>query len=111
MDLVALGPLIWLSAKFELCVLVSLVCLGCLARNVGGFYLDSCPGCGHWLAMASMLVVLVAPSVGCGFCGCIGLMPFSLCFRGGVVRLLSFLVAFLARCSATGCLFGHWPFW
>ena len=65
MDLVALGPLIWLSAKFGLCVLVSLIFLGCLARIVGGFYLDSCPGCGHRLAMAGMLVVLLGRPV-CG---------------------------------------------
>ena len=58
MDLVALGPLIWLIAKFGLCVLVSLVFLGYLDRIVGSFYLDSCPGCGHRLAMAGMLVVL-----------------------------------------------------
>ena len=67
-DLVALGPLIWLSAMFGLCVLVSLVFLGCLARIVGGFYLVSCPGCGLQLSMAGMLVVLLGrPFVGLGF--------------------------------------------
>ena len=35
----------------------------------------------------------------------------SLCFRGGALRLLSSLVAFLASCIAPDCLSGHWPFW
>ena len=76
-----------------------MVFLGCLARIVGGFYLDFlCPGYGLKLAMASMLVVMLGRPV-CGvwfWWFCIGLMPLSLCFRGGAVRLLSSLVAFLA---------------
>ena len=44
---------------------------------MGGFYLDSCSECGLRLSMAGcLLFCLVAPSVGFGFCGCIGLMPF-----------------------------------
>ena len=76
------------------CILVSLVFLGCLARIVGGFDLDSCPGCGLKLALAGMLVVMLGRPV----CGvwfwwlCIGLMPLFPCFRGAF-RLLSSLVA------------------
>ena len=39
--------------------------LGCIARIVGGFYLDSCPGCGLKLAMAGLLVVMLGRLV-CG---------------------------------------------
>ena len=63
--------------------------------NCGRFYLDSCPGCGLKLAMAGILVGLLGRPV-CGvwfWWFCIGLMPLSLCFRGGAVRLLSYLVA------------------
>ena len=41
---------------------------GCLARIVGGFYLDSCPGCGLKLAMAGLLVVMLGRPV-CGVFG------------------------------------------
>ena len=73
----------------------SLGFLGCLALIVGGFYLDSCPGCGLKLAMAGLLVVMLGRPV-CGVLVLMGLYradaPFPM-FRGGAVRLLSSLVA------------------
>ena len=44
--------------------------LGCLAQIVGGFYLDSCSGCGLKLAMAGLLVVMLGLPV----CGVLVLM-------------------------------------
>ena len=38
-------------------------------------------------------------------------MPLPYDFRGGAVRLLYSLVAFLALCIAPDCMFGYWPFW
>ena len=62
---------------------------------MGCFYLDSCPGCGLKLATTGLLVVMLGHPV-CGVLVLMGLFradALFLYFRGGAVRLLSYLVA------------------